>query len=152
MGTGESDAGGESGPEVLAPGVVVPSSALRFSYSRSAGPGGQNVNKRSTRAQLRVGVAALGLAPGPLARLERAAGSLLTAGGELVISADESRSQKLNRRSCVSRLQALVREAVRKPKVRRPTKPTAGSERRRLEAKKQRGEIKKQRGWLGPDG
>lgn len=129
----------------IAPGVWVAPTTLRFSFVGSSGPGGQNVNKRSTKAVLRVAVGELGLRPGVGARLRALAGQRLTNEDELVISSDEHRSQRRNKDACTELLRALLVEASVRPKVRRPTKPSRGSVERRIESKKQRGEIKSNR-------
>lgn len=133
------------GGEDLAPGVRVPADALRWSFTRSAGPGGQNVNKRSTRAELRIALEAIPLAPDAQRRLARLAGSRLTDEGELIITNEETRSQRRNRDACLERLRELVVRALVKPKPRRKTKPSRGSVERRLEAKSQRSQIKRRR-------
>lgn len=133
-----------SGVEI-APGLVVSAAALRFSFSRSSGPGGQNVNKVSTRAELRVALDDLPLRPAALHRLARLAGRKVTDEGELVIVADEHRSQPRNKAEALERLRELIVAALVEPKVRKPTKPTKGSQRRRVEGKKQRGQVKEGR-------
>lgn len=130
---------------MVAPGVWVAKDALRFSAVRSSGPGGQNVNKRSTRVELRLALEALGLAPAPTQRLRTIASHLVTDADELVITSDEHRSQRRNREACLTRLREMVVAARVRPKVRRPTKPTAGGKRRRLEEKRRRGETKRRR-------
>jgi len=135
----------------LAPGVSVPASALEFNFVASGGPGGQNVNKVATKAELRVRLADLGL-PGPVAaRLAVLAGRRLTDAGEIVISSDGHRSQSRNREECLVRLRELIVRAQVRPKVRRKTKPSRGSVERRLESKKRRGGIKRDRGGAGED-
>jgi ribosome-associated protein len=129
----------------LAPGVRVPRAALRFSFVASGGPGGQNVNRRSTKAVLRVGLDAIGLDDPGRGRLRKLASHLVTKDGEIVISADSNRSQHRNRAECLDLLRALVLQAAEKPKTRRATKPTRGSIERRLDAKKRRSSIKSQR-------
>ncbi len=110
---------------------------LRFSFSRAGGPGGQAVNKLSTRAELRLEVEAIvGLSPEARARLRRLAGQRLTMGDELVLSAATYRSQLDNRRACLERLRALVVEALKVPKTRKPTRPSRGSVEKRLEEKR----------------
>lgn len=131
-----------SGEEV-APGVRVPSDGLRFQYARSSGPGGQNVNKLNTKVELWVKVDALqGLHPEAVERLKAAAGSRLTRQGELHLVSDETRSQEANRQEVLSRLREMMVEAMRRPKKRRPTRPTRGSRQRRLDEKKRVGQKK----------
>ena len=130
-------------------GVDVPTGAMQFTFVASSGPGGQNVNKRKTRAQLRVELAALPLDPAALGRLESLAGPMgagqVTERGELIIECDEHRSQGRNRDEAVDRLERLLRAASVRPKTRRPTRPSKGAKRRRVDEKKQRGEIKRRR-------
>lgn len=129
----------------LAPGVVVPEGALRFAFTTSAGPGGQNVNKRATRCVLRVALDDLPLPTDARDRLRAAAPHLVTDAGEIVISAGTERSQERNRAECLERLRALLVAAMVRPRVRRRTRPTRASKERRLAEKKQRGRIKRQR-------
>ncbi len=129
----------------LAPGVEVPESALRFAFTTSGGPGGQNVNKVATRSVMRVTLSDLPLRDWQLARLRELASHLVTAEGELIISSGVHRSQSRNKDECVERLGELVRAAVVRPKVRRATKPTRGSKERRLSEKKRRGDMKRGR-------
>ncbi len=129
----------------LAPGVSVPTDAITISFVRSSGPGGQNVNKRSTKAQLRIAVDAIPLNQRAHTRLCRLARGSINTQGELVLSADDTRSQSRNRRACMDRLRELIMRALIEPKQRRATKPTKGSIRRRLENKKQRSEKKQRR-------
>ncbi len=129
----------------LAPGVRIAPGAVRFSFVSSAGPGGQNVNKRATKAELRVALADIPLHPEALDRLGAIAGSHLTGAGEIVITADEHRSQGRNRDACLERLRAMIVRARVRPKVRRATRPTRGARERRLTEKRTRGEIKARR-------
>ena len=131
--------------ERLAPAVHAEPGAVRFEYARSSGPGGQNVNKRSTKAVLRVAVDDLVARPGILRRLQRQAGPWLTDAGEIVIESDEHRSQRRNREACLERLRALLVAASAEPKKRISTKPSRASQRRRVDDKKQRGQIKQRR-------
>jgi ribosome-associated protein len=132
-----------SGVEV-APGVRITEGELRFSFSRSGGPGGQNVNKLNTKAELRVNPAALrGISARALERLRNA--SRLTAEGDLQIINDEDRSQERNRQNCLRRLREMIVAAQYEPKVRRKTRPTRSSKERRLESKRAHSEIKRQR-------
>jgi ribosome-associated protein len=129
----------------LAPGVRVPEAALRFTFTTSQGPGGQNVNKRSTRAVLRVRLSEIVMPEAARTRLERLASHLVTLEGELLIAAGEHRSQGRNKDECVERLSELVKAAMVVPKVRRPTKPTRGSKERRLREKRVHSERKQRR-------
>ena len=130
----------------IAPGVTLPAAALRWSFARSGGPGGQNVNKVATKAVLRVALDDLRLVlpDWAVGRLVTLAGSLATE-AELILSADNSRSQLSNRKACLGKLRALVVEALNRPRKRKATRPSQASIRRRLEAKKQRGRLKQTR-------
>jgi ribosome-associated protein len=119
---------------------------LSISFIRASGPGGQNVNKVSTAAQLRFDLmASPSLSPPAKARAARLAGSKLTTDGVIVITADRFRTQSLNRDDAVQRLLDLLREAAIPPKPRRKTKPTLASKQRRLEGKVKRGGVKRLR-------
>ncbi|MFM7135255.1 MAG: alternative ribosome rescue aminoacyl-tRNA hydrolase ArfB [Planctomycetota bacterium] len=137
----------------LGNGAGVPTSALDFTFARGGGPGGQHVNKTSTKAQLRVRLSELvGLDDAALARLRTIAGSLVVGEGAdeaLLISDHSTRSQADNREACLTRLKTVVSMAAKRPKVRRKTKPTRGSVERRLDAKKREGEKKRERRWDG---
>jgi ribosome-associated protein len=131
----------------LAPGVYLPEAALHLRFVRGRGPGGQNVNKLSSAAELRVKLSDLAtlLRPSAIERLRTLAGSKLTQDQELLIFADEHRSQEQNRDAAIDRLGELVRTAVVEPKRRRKTKPSRASQQRRVDSKKRRGEIKSMR-------
>ena len=129
----------------LAPGVWAPARALRYSFVQSGGPGGQNVNKRSTKAVLRVALADLSLRDEVADRLRTIAGHRLNQDDELVLSSDEHRSQRRNREACLDLLRALLVEASHRPKPRKKTRPSRGAVQRRLDAKKQRSETKDRR-------
>jgi ribosome-associated protein len=129
----------------LAPGIVIPETLVDFTFVASGGPGGQNVNKRATKCQLRVRLADLPLNHGQMGRLIRLAGAAATDSGDLIIVSSEHRSQGQNRAEAIDRLSELVRRALVAPKVRRPTKPSRGAKERRLEEKKARGETKRRR-------
>lgn len=161
--TGTGGAGAPGGISV-APGVVVFEGSLRWAYSRSSGPGGQNVNKLSTKAELRVDVDALPVSGRVRSRLRASAGKRVIGsvsvvdelgharevGGELVIVSEEHRSQGRNKDACLDKLREMLIAAMVEPKVRRKTKPSKGSKQRRLDEKKRRGDIK--RGRSGGEG
>jgi len=127
----------------LAPGISVPASALRFHFARSSGPGGQNVNKVNTKAQLWIAPTAIaGLTDRAMQRLKTLAGRRLTIAGEIHITADTERTQESNRQAVLERLSELVKQAMAEPKPRRKTKPSRASKQRRLDGKKIRGQIK----------
>jgi ribosome-associated protein len=129
----------------LGPGVFVADSDLDFSATRSSGPGGQNVNKRSTRVELRVPISAIPLNAAAERRLRKLAGSWLVGDGELLISSQDERSQKRNKDACVAKLKELVIRALTKPKPRIRTKPTRGSIERRLQSKRETADKKRRR-------
>ena len=129
----------------IAPRVRVPESVLDFSFSNSSGPGGQNVNKRATKCELRLRLSDLPIHPEARERLAQAASHLVTATGELIIEADDQRTQERNRAACLERLRELVVHAMVRPKVRKKTRPSRGAKERRIAEKKNRGGIKKDR-------
>jgi ribosome-associated protein len=122
------------------------------SFTRAQGPGGQNVNKVSSAVELRFEAArSPHLGPAVKARLKRLAGRRWTLDGAIVIRAEETRSQAQNRALARERLAEMIREALVVPKRRLATKPTLGSQRRRLAAKTERGEVKVMRGKVADD-
>ena len=131
----------------VTPAVRIPAAELAWRFSRSSGPGGQNVNTNDSRVELVFDLAASAALPPALqARaLRRLEGKLVE--GCVVIAASEHRSQWQNRVAAQRRLVELLLEAIKPPPPpRRATRPTRGSVQRRLAAKKQRGAIKGQRG------
>ncbi len=132
----------------IAPGVWLPGAALRFTFSRSGGPGGQNVNKLNTKATLVVAVQDLEqvLPDWALKRLLIHAGSRLAGEGDrIVIHDSSSRSQHANRQACLAKLRLMLVEAMNRPKRRRPTKPSRSAIERRLNDKRRRAKIKSDR-------
>lgn len=130
----------------LAPGVTLRGEAFEFTFTTSRGPGGQNVNKRATRAQMRVALHALPIPEDARARLRSLLGRRVSADGVVVITSGEHRSPARNRAECVERLRELVVRALTKPRARRATRPSRGSVERRLEIKRRRGAAKRSRG------
>jgi ribosome-associated protein len=130
---------------------VVAESEVRITAVRSAGAGGQNVNKVSSAIHLRFDIAASSLPAALKARLLSLKDHRITRDGVVVIKAQQHRSQEMNRAQALERLQALVEAAALEPKTRRPTKPTRASRKRRLEGKIRRGRIKALRGKVNPE-
>jgi ribosome-associated protein len=120
----------------------LPEAALSERFLAASGPGGQNVNKVATACQLRVDVFALGLAPDVWQRLKTLAGSKLTNGGELVITAQRFRTQEANRADARMRAAEIIARAHQRPERRVATKPSRAARSRRTDAKKARGTIK----------
>lgn len=131
----------------IAPNVKVSAKVLRFTFTRSGGPGGQHVNKVATQAILTVDVDDLAqvLPASVIARLQRKASAYLARDRRLVISASTSRSQLANRKACLAKLRHLIVAAMHKPATRKPTRPSRASIQRRLNEKKARGLRKRAR-------
>lgn len=126
--------------------IAIDEDDIEFDFVRASGPGGQNVNKLSTAAQMRYDTKRLTMPEDMALRLERLAGQRMTKDGVIVIHAQRFRTQERNRADAIERLMELFKEAAIRPVVRRATKPTLGSKKRRLESKKRRGDIKAGRG------
>jgi ribosome-associated protein len=139
-------------PIEITPSIVIPDEELEWKFIRASGPGGQNVNKVSSAVQLRFLLPLNRSLPvSARNRLRAIAGQKLVDDGSILFSARSERSQEQNRRAAAERLAALIRTALIEPKIRKKTRPTKGSQERRIESKKRRGATKSQRGRQGWD-
>ncbi len=126
--------------------VSVPEAAFETKAVRASGPGGQNVNKLATKIQMRVDLYRIeGLVGDEPERIRAFLKSRLDAEGRLLVMSQETRDQARNREDCAAKVAQLLRAALVRPKVRRPTRPTRASKERRLEAKRRRKEKLRQR-------
>lgn len=131
--------------------ISVPDTEFEWTYARSGGPGGQNVNKVSSKAVLRWKLVESPSIPAHVKeRFGRLFASRVTTEGEVVLSSQQFRDQERNRQDCLEKLAEMIREAATLPKPRKATKPTKGSKRRRLADKKHHSATKAAR--KGPSG
>jgi len=140
-----------AGPPVRPEDISIPEEALSERFLAATGPGGQNVNKVATACQLRVDVFKLGLSPYAYERLKMIAGSRMTSGGELLITARRFRTQEANREDARRRLAEMIAEAHLVQAKRRPTKPSKAAKAKRVDQKKSRSAVKAGRGKVSWD-
>ena len=131
--------------------VCIPDEALSETFLAATGPGGQNVNKVATAVQLRVDLYRLGLHPDAYERLKRIAGSRVTGGGELLITARRFRTQEANRADARRRLAEMIAEAHIVQAKRKATRPSRAAKAQRVESKRQRSAVKQARGKVQLD-
>ncbi|MBK18153.1 MAG: aminoacyl-tRNA hydrolase [Rhodospirillaceae bacterium] len=141
-----------SGRDIHIGQIKVPAESLEFSYIRASGPGGQNVNKVSTAAQLRFDAENCpSIDKYTFNRLRQIAGSRMTQDGVIVITAQRFRSQERNREDAIDRLTGMLRDAAHRQKARKPTRISKGVKKRRLDSKRRHSNIKKNRGRVRGD-
>jgi len=130
----------------ITPTLQIPDEEFTWSFARSGGPGGQNVNKVASKAVLRWNVAATAALPSDVKnRLALQQKRFFTLDGELIITSQLTRDQDRNREDCLEKLRAILLQALVVPKPRKKTKPSRGSKRRRLQDKKRRADVKQNR-------
>ena len=139
-------------PVRVSPALVIPDSDFSEQFIRASGPGGQNVNKVATAVRLRFDVGQSSLAEDVKDRLRRLAGAKLTDDDVLVIEAQEQRTQGGNREAARERLADLIRRALKRPRTRRPTRPSAAAREKRLESKHKQSKLKRLRASTREDG
>ncbi len=126
--------------------VRVPERAVQVRAVRASGPGGQNVNKVATKVDVRVDLDAIeGLSAAARARLATLCRHRLDGDGRLMVSSQAERNQARNLEDALDRVRALVAAALREPRARKASRPSAGARERRIESKKRRGALKRER-------
>jgi ribosome-associated protein len=133
--------------------LAISEDEIRFRFSRSGGPGGQNVNRRATQVELTFDVArSPSLGPRQRSRLLEKLANRIDGDGVLHLVVSEERSQGRNRALALERFRDLLAGALKRPKRRKPTGPSKAAKRRRLQNKRRRSELKRQRSWKNEDG
>jgi ribosome-associated protein len=135
----------------ITPVLAIDERDIEERFVRASGPGGQNVNKVATAVELRFDIAASSLPDDVKRRLIALAGNRLAADGRVLIDSRVFRGQLQNREAARDRLVALIRQAARRPKPRRPTKPKAAAREKRIDSKKRRSAVKALRGRARDD-
>jgi ribosome-associated protein len=136
----------------ITPTIVIPDEELRFTFARSGGPGGQNVNKVASKAVLRWDLAGNTTLPADVKdRLRAQQRRRITSTGEMVIHGQRYRDQGRNVEDCIERLHEMVRQALDRPRPRKATRPSRGARERRLADKRQHAQRKARRRRPGPD-
>jgi len=136
----------------LRPGIAVPAEELEIRYVRSSGPGGQNVNKTSTKAVVRWNVrSATGIRDDVKGRFVARFASRITAAGDILITSDRHRDQPRNLEDCIAKLRAMLEEVATAPIKRKATRPGRAARERRIQSKKTRGAVKSLRRHVDSD-
>ena len=136
----------------ITPTLAIPDDEFEWSYARSGGPGGQNVNKVASKAVLRWDIARNTSIPADVkARLAQQQKRFFTIDAGVIITSQRYRDQERNREDCLEKLRAMIVQATFVPKARKKTRPTRGSQRVRLQDKKRRGAVKRDRQRPGDD-
>lgn len=137
---------------VITPSIQIPREELEFTFARSSGPGGQNVNKVNSKALLRWPVVATPSLPDEVrTRFLAKYANRLTSEGDLILTSQKYRDQGRNIDDCLEKLREMIAAVVARPTVRRPTKPSRGSQRRRTADKRENSQKKQQRRPPSPD-
>ena len=136
----------------ISPLLQIPDSEFTWSYARSGGPGGQNVNKVASKALLRWDIAASSALPDDVKiRLALQQKRFFTLDGSVIITSQRYRDQERNRADCLEKLRAIILQALFVPKARKKTRPSRGAKRRRLQEKKRRSDVKQNRRQPGAE-